>query len=224
LTDGAEFIEKHPELAKEKIKDVVIMGGVEFINGKLKPNDANNNKFDMASAEKLYELITDLDIPSTTVTREAAYATKIPFELYDRLERTGHPVGKCLFKRQTPALQKLWEAACSDPGAEIRGTLPNNRDRGWFVKTFCGGIDPGIENGADITPHLDSFNLYDPINLIAAVPSLSEQHFNPIEISVGNTKHYIIGVSEANHGVKNPQALRDFLLELETEAPRPPDW
>jgi len=222
MTDAWEFLNKNEKIFVEKIKRVVIMGGVKINNNKVfinkeglfEPNNANNNSFDMPSAIKLYKKLQQLNIPITITTNQTAYACQIPFSIYDDMEKINE-IGKCLKERQKPSLQKLFEAACSPEGSAVRGTLPKDRDRKWFVNVFCKNVDPGISATEDIWPHIDSFNLYDPINLIASLPYLVPIYFNPIII---NKDNYIIGTSADNHGIKNIKGLKNFLIQIELSA------
>jgi hypothetical protein len=226
LTDACELLRRQPILFKSKIRQVAIMGGIEIngqkarlsSEGRLVPNNANNNTFDMLSAERLYEMLQRERISMVITTRDAAYACQIPFSAYDEMETTGNAVGLCLKGRQKPALQKLWEAACSPAGSDIRGTLPSDRNREWFVNVFCGGKKVDIADGADIWPFVDSFNLYDPINFVAAIPSLRRKFFWPEKIMVDKTAHWVIGLSRERHGIKDIEALRRFLIDSEVGA------
>jgi hypothetical protein len=225
LTDAVKLLQTQEELFKKKITLVAIMGGVQedenelmFTGKYIQPDDAANITYDWSSGVWLYARLEELNIATSILTRFAVYASQIPFEMYDQMELTGNPVGKCLKDRQKPALQSLWEAACSLADSEVRGTLPPSRDRKWFVKTFCDGNDPQIDDGADIWPYVGKFNLYDPMNFISAVPVLRDRFFEPVEAIINGVKHLIIGVSEEVHGVKDVEGLRQFLVEAEVEA------
>jgi hypothetical protein len=231
LTDAMQLLIGHTKKFRTKIASVAIMGGVEFEkNGDIKvgehgivPNNANNHSFDMEAATDFYKYAQGLGIPLVVTTRDAAYACQLPFTVYDQMEETGNAVGACLKGRQQPALQKLWQAACSPAGAEIRGTLPNDRNRQWFINVFCSGNDPGIPDGEDIWPYVGCFNLYDPINLVAAVPQLRERFFEPTAVTTRNfmgegVTHLVIGVSKDKPGIRDVDALRQFLIESEVGA------
>jgi inosine-uridine nucleoside N-ribohydrolase len=223
LTDAEALFVLYPNLTSAKIKNVVIMGGVETIGDEVKlndkgmmvPNNANNNSFDMLSANWLFSILQERNIPMTIVTREVAFAAQVPFSAYDEMEKTGNPVAMCLKNRQKPMVQNFWEASCSPAGSAIRGTLPADRDRAWFVKAFCDGKDPGIEGNGDIWPHVGRLTLYDPANLYAAVPSLRSRFFKPKVVRVDNTNHLVIGVSKTEHGVKNPSLFAKFMVDIE---------
>jgi hypothetical protein len=92
--------------------------------------------------------------------------------------------------------------------------LPADRDREWFVGVFCDGEDPGDVD--DISEHLGSFNLYDPINLVAAIPSIRERFFKPELVGSGNVS--LIGKTRDDHQVIDIDGLRQFIMEHEIYA------
>lgn len=226
MTDAAELLRSHERLCLDKLSQVAIMGGVVVEDGEVKldeaglmtPNNSNNNAFDMDSANWLYRQLQVLGIPMIITTRDAAYAAQVPFKMYDEMAATGNPIGACLKNRQMPALQKLWQAACSPSGSEIRGTLPDDRDRQWFVRAFCENENPPIEDDGEIWPYVVGFNLYDPINFLAGIPGLRTVFFEPYVIRVGHTTHCIIGVSPKEHNIKSIAPLRRFLVDIEVKA------
>lgn len=223
MTDAAKLLANYSETFVRKVKEVVIMGGVKTegneinlsVDGMLSPNNANNNSFDMMSAVWLYRQLQRQNIPMIITTREVAYAAQVPFSAYDEFEKTGNPVGICLKNRQLPSMQHLWEAACSQPGSSIRGTLPDDRDREWFIKVFCSGKDPGIEANGNIWPYIGFFNLYDPANLYAAIPELRDRFLKPTVVRIDKTDHLVIGVSSTEHGVQNPAEFAKFMVSIE---------
>lgn len=231
MTDACLLLKNWPDLFQSKIKLVAIMGGVEVEDGRVVlddaeffvPDNSNNNTFDFESAEYLYKHVQFMGIPMSILTRNAAYGCQIPFSMYDDMEATGNPVGACLRGRQQPSLQKLWEAACSPSGSSIRGTLPDDRNREWLINVFCNGEDPGIEDGADIWPYVGMFNLYDPLNLVAAIPELQERFFNSHSVDIPgipeggmNTPvNSIIGLTPENNGIRDEAALRKLIMRTE---------
>lgn len=224
-TDAARLFREQGDLMKQKVRHVAIMGGVEtdgdeikLTDGYMVPNNSKNNTFDWDSSLYLYQSLQESNIPMIVVTRDVAYNCQTPFQLYDGMEATGNPIGACLKDRQKPALQQLFIAACLPPGAEIRGMLPIDRDRAWFINVFCAGNDPGIADDGDIWPYVGRFNLYDPINVVGAVPELCQKFFDPTPVQVGTTTHLVIGVSGTRHGIKDIEGLRSFLQDTETTA------
>ncbi|MFA6473726.1 MAG: hypothetical protein WCV85_02540 [Patescibacteria group bacterium] len=220
LTDAAQLLRDHEDLCREKLMHVAIMGGVEFVDDFMVPNNASNNSFDWEAAVWLHRRLQELDIRMVITTREAAYAVQFPLSAYSTLLRTGHPVAECLYARQLQSYQRTWIESCGAPGSEERGSLPLDRDRQWFIRVYCNGADPGIADGADITPFVTGFNLYDSLNLWAALPEnlqLSD-YFLPIIVRGMKAQHCIVGYNSKLHGVTNPEALRAMLLEMEVLA------
>jgi len=223
LTDAAALLRDHEELFKAKVMRVAIMGGVEVENdalrldtlGRLVANNANNNEFDKPAAVWLYERLQEVGVPMVITMRDLAYAAQVPFSAYDRMEATGNPVGECLKNRQMPALQHLFEAACSPAGSEIRGTLPADRNRAWVVKVFCAGVDPEIEDGGEIWPYVGSFNLYDPSNAYASIDDLQQQFLIPTVHVYNGVTNLVFGLSPKNNGVKSVTEFADFMVEIE---------
>lgn len=223
MTDAAKLLREKESLFKEKVRCVVVMGGVKVEDGKFAlengfmiPNNANNNAFDMPAALFLYQRLQEAGIPMVIVTREAAYAAKIPFSTYDRFEATESPIGISLSSRHKQFMQQMWEAACSPDGSKVRKSLPPDRDRGWFNKVFCGDEIPTEVTSADpVWKYVKNFSLYDPITVVAAVPELRVRMFDPSIVKVCGTDHMVIGVSSQNHGVSNTSALVDFMIDSE---------
>ena len=228
FTDATALFSSSSSLCAKKIAQVVIMGGVEAGSEKIKldhrgfmiPNNANNNVFDWDATLQLYNKLQNIAIPTVITTREAAYACKFPLSMNKMMADTGNPIGSCLKSRQESVLHYMWKAACSPAGSQTRGTIPIDRDRDWFIRVYCDGLGPFADEDKDIRPFLKTFNLYDPINLVAAIPVLRKRFFRPTEVKINSTTHLVIGVSAENHGVRDPQALRDFIIENEIAALR----
>ena len=231
MTDAYQLIQHDESLFCAKILHVAIMGGIrtsegdenwfdrDEVTGYVNPNNAANNAFDMESAEGLYAALQRLNVPMLVTMRSLAYATQVPFRLYDALERTGHVVGQCLKRRQQPALQKLWQSACASAGSEERGQLPQDRTRTWFVTVFCGGEDPPIPDGAEgIWSHVHTFNLYDPANLYVAIPELYFHFFFDAIPIDRDGMHAVLGLSDLRCGVVDREAFVTFMQEIEVEA------
>jgi hypothetical protein len=223
MTDIAVILREHADLFKAKVESVAIMGGVEVEketnkvvidkDGFMVPDSAANNKFDMDSAIYTYRRIQELGIKMVILTRAAAYACKVPRSFYDELAATGHPVGIKLRDSQQGSIESLWQRACLPADDEGRAKLPNRCDKDWFCNTFCGGKGKDRTGADSIWDLIQSFNLYDPMTLIAAVPELRERFYDPTVIKVGETEHLVIGVCDAVPGVKDAEALAEYMLK-----------
>ncbi|MCC7530401.1 MAG: nucleoside hydrolase [Candidatus Melainabacteria bacterium] len=223
MTDIAVILREHADLFKAKVESVAIMGGVEVEketnkvvidqDGYMIPDSAANNKFDMDSAIFTYRRIQELGIKMVILTRAAAYACKVPRSFYDELAATGHPVGIKLRNSQQGSIESLWQRACLPADDEGRAKLPNRCDKDWFCNTFCGGKGKDRTGIDSIWDLIQSFNLYDPMTLIAAVPELRERFYDPTVVKVGETEHLVIGVCDAVSGVKDAEALAQYMLK-----------
>jgi hypothetical protein len=223
MTDIAVILRERGDLVQAKCASVAIMGGVEVEKGTnnvvidkdgyMVPDSAANNKFDMDSAIYTYRRLQELGIKLVILTRAAAYACKVPRSFYDELAGTGHPVGIKLRDSQQGSIESLWQRACLPAGDEGRAKLPDRCNKDWFCDTFCGGQGKDRTGADSIWDLIQSFNLYDPMTLVAAVPELRERFYEPAVVKVGETEHLIIGVSDALPGVKDPAALADYMLK-----------
>ena len=221
LTDVAGLLRTHADLVRAKVSTVAIMGGVKisgdavFVNdeGYMEPDTAANNAFDMESAKYVYRKLQEIGVPLVILTREAAYACKVPRKFYDDLADTGHPVGIKLRDSQKGSIESLWRRANLPAEHPDRGTLPARCDKEWFCNTFCKGQGKDRTGDDSIWDLVQSFNLYDPMTLIAAVPELRDRFYDPVVVKVCETEHLIIGVSKTLHGVKDAAALADYMVQ-----------
>lgn len=229
LTDAATVLREHTRLFTSKVRRVVIMGGVVAKDdlpvldkqGRFQPDlTAQNHSFDKESAEYLYRQLQDLEIPITVLSRHAAIAGKVPRAIYDQMAETGHPVGKRLLAAQKLAIEELWARACLPDGDAARQGLPGRCDRNWFLGAFCGGQGQDKVAGDSIWDIVQSFNLYDPCTLIAAIPNLREHFFAPQVVEVHGVEHLVIGVSAAQHNVRSNAELAQFLTSTLVESLR----
>jgi len=222
FTDAVWLWMDNPGLFLNKVKQVVIMGGIEMEGEFPRLNDegfflpsigkggAANNNFDRGSTLHLYQLVQEFGIPTIITTRFAAYGCKLPFAIFDEMSRTGNPIGKRVANIQKDRLRELWGKANAPKGHPARGDLPARCDRTWFTNTFCGSNDPGDD---DVVNHLAEVAWYDPMNLIAGIGILREQFYDPYIIKVKDVQHMVIGLSAANHGVRDEEALRRYMWD-----------
>jgi hypothetical protein len=228
MTDAASFFFRYPLLAKDKLREIVIMGGAESVDGRpaidehgfIIPDDkAANHAFDIPSSRSVFRFAQEKGIPLVVLSRYAALAAPVPRQLYDHMADTKHEVGVRLHKMQKEAITGLWRRThlpMTDPERE----LPERCDPQWFRKQFLGGAGDGLGKNDEIWPLVQHFMLYDPLTMIAAIPELRERFFNPTAVQVNGTTHQIIGVDAVNHGVRDPKELVKFLSESLLEALR----
>ena len=94
----------------------------------------------------------------------------------------------------------------------MRAGLPARCDRGWFEATFCEGA--AVADGADVWSYVSTFNMYDPLALVAAVPALADK-FRFDECIVHGTRHRVAGSSSERPGVA--ASLQEWLEEAFVE-------
>lgn len=143
-------------------------------------DSAHNNVFDAAASEYLYSQCQRANVTLTVVSRYAAYAAKMPRSVYDDIALTGSSIGWRLRNSQRSSIDQLWKRACSDD-PNVRLGLPSRCDRKWFIDTFCGGDDDESRCSEDTAWDLvTGFMQYDTLALLAAVPGVREQYFDPL--------------------------------------------
>ncbi|MBY0404022.1 MAG: nucleoside hydrolase [Cyanobacteria bacterium] len=228
MSDAAIFLRGNEALFHQKIKNVVVMGGVNQISenedidssglklsadGLLEANNiATNNRHHQESADFLYRRVQELEIPMTIVTRKAATNTPVSAEFFKDLSETGHPVANHIRGIEGDFLNKFWQAA-------FNNKMGPGRDKAWFISTMCKPETPNtINDQDDIRPYLKSRVLYDAIALLACVDGLSSQIFQPILIQTKNVTHKIIGLSQKSTGLVNPEKLATLLSALAKKA------
>lgn len=221
LTDAAAVLREHEELFTRKVKRVVIMGGVQTKDGRpevdakgriIPDMSAQNHAFDKESAGFFYERVQDIGIPMTVLSRHAADAAKLPRAVYDDMAATGHPIGIRLRDAQKDAIEELWKRACLPAEDPARHKLPARCDKAWFCTAFCGGQGMDRKGSDSIWDLVQSFLLYDPCTLVAAIPNWREVFFEPIVVEGPHgVEHLVIGLSKDDHNVRDGKALSQFL-------------
>lgn len=206
MTDLYQFMATNQELFAQKAESGIIMGGVrrengEVIleNGRMVPDSANNNTFDKEASDGVYAGFQDMGIPTTILTREAAYAAPADKDFYDGLGATNHEVGKRLRATQRRSIEGLW-ARVNLPGNDPdRIGLPARCDRAWFEKTFC---DKPIPESGQVWDSITKLPVYDAVaGLASAGPDQVAALFTPKEVKVNGVNHYVIGVSKEDSGM-----------------------
>lgn len=120
------------------------------------------------------------------------------------MAETGSPIGLHLQQSQSASIERLWRQACAPLGSEIRGSLPSRCDKAWFCSTFCGGAGQDRDGTSSIWDLIVNFNMYDPLALLAALPSFSSR-FAFSSLIVNGTEHRVVGISKENPGVNADQ-------------------
>merc|ERR1719401_1010691 len=176
------------------------MGGTQPIrpSRRLSPSDAHNNVFDMPAAQHFYRRCQELNVPITVLSRFAAYGCPLQKKVYDLMVRcpVPNPVVCRLQRAQRVSIENLWSNVCEG------GILPARCDKQWFCNTFCGG--EGADRGKNDSMWLlvKTFNMYDPLALLAAIPARQKQFFEPTQHSLQDgIMNSIIGTSAENSGI-----------------------
>ncbi|KAA8690600.1 type III effector, partial [Pseudomonas cannabina] len=94
MSDINALITTCPDMVRERVDDITIMGGVEPLkdaDGFVQPDArAYNNATDMDAARSLYRKAQELGIPLRIVTKEAAYKTAVSPSFYEGIAGSGH--------------------------------------------------------------------------------------------------------------------------------------
>lgn len=211
LKDASLFLENNISLFQRKILQVIIMGGCQPAEaGKdLEPSDAHNNEFDMAGSAFVYKRCQELQVPMIILSRFTAYACPVQKKVYDLMVRcpVPNPVACRLQRAQRSSIEGLWKNVCEG------GILPDRCDKQWFCNTFCCG--EGIHRSKDdsMWDLIKNFNMYDPLALLAAIPSRLDQFFDPEEhFSASGSRNLLLGGSKEQSGIRSQEDLHDFLL------------
>jgi inosine-uridine nucleoside N-ribohydrolase len=232
FTDAIWLLLDHTDLFLQKVKSVVVMSGIVTEGGRPKLDEygfmvpslgkggAANNCFDPGATRHLFDAMQRHGVPMTVTTRHAAYQVKLPFRLFTELAATGHPVGIKLNDSQTASINGLWQKVNAPAGSNLRDTLPTDRDATWFGSTFCNGVVPPISANDDVAPFIKWITLYDPLNTIAAIPSLVDRYFRPYILEAVSRRgqsgrptvnHQIIGLTPQDHGIRDAHGLRALM-------------
>jgi inosine-uridine nucleoside N-ribohydrolase len=216
-SDLATFLEneQNQALFAQKVKKVMMMGGgtvaKDEITGQnqLFPDNSNNYTFDKAASAFVFKTLQELGVPIVAVSRLAAAQVAFEPAFYDQLVASSHehPVAVLIRDSAKEGIEALWKRAIAPPGNPARKSLPDDRDRNWFLKTFCGGKEVSDQEGSDIWPHILQFLPYDLLATVAIVPEYFEKYFEPEILEVNGTNHQIV------NRIKDPAGLKQLLQE-----------
>merc|ERR1719188_250376 len=169
----------------------------------------------MDAAKQFYRELQRQNVPMTVVSRWAAYAARLPLNLYDRMAETSHKVAVRLQKAQQTSLQHLWARCSMEPGDPAREGLPARCNKQWFCQVFLGGQGLEREGGDSIWDLATIFQPYDCVALLGALPGVRDRYLDPIALRVhglhGTTIHEVMGLNASIHGVRDPAALRSWM-------------
>lgn len=197
LKDISELIVKEPELFSEKIKNVVIMGGASYSEAteRLEPDEtAYNNNCDPAAARMVYLECQKLKIPTTTISRSAAYDCPFAISKLNNLHlKCNHLLASEIYQANTKAILTLWNKVNLPSWSPGRGRLPPRCDRDWFCKFFRVTIDDEAgPNATDGWLRSANIYLYDALTTLNCVEAYQELYFGHKGHVVNGTLHKLI--------------------------------
>jgi hypothetical protein len=212
LQDIVEYMNENEDRLSKTLASVHMQGGNFVKDGRLLPDDkAANNYFNFEAATRWHQFLQDHDIRSYTYTKIAAFAVPLTTKLFKDMEASRHKIGVYLRKTQVEQDKTFYATAC-DPKKRFAPHL----DQTWFLKnrtTWCKShtVDepfPGID---EIKPYLKVLVVYDALAALGSagddvVKALDVFIPVPRELDNAESRHYIVGQSEDQKGVK-PEPL-----------------
>lgn len=219
MTDIAECLKAHEETFKEKVRNVVLMSGVdsEFYRSSkqstscfLRPDSAANNQIDFPAASFTFSILQKLNIPTRILTRHAAYGCKFQRNFFDEMAATGHPVGRQLKASLKARLKSLWSRVVLPAEHPLRQGLPSRCDKSWFLSTFCDSENKRLSSFDSVWPLIKWINLYDPLALVASDDRLFEEYFDAC-VPNPQCNLQVVGIDSTLTGVKDPVGLQTFV-------------
>ena len=219
LTDVATVMQDYEELFLQKVKELVVMGGLKPLDDAsefVEPDTAYNNNCDMKAASYVYRRCQELRIPTLTISRYAAYGCPIAVSVLDSLCETEHMVAHNIKGVSVNSINSLWKKVNYPEDDPRREKLPARCDRTWFCRTFFGTDDTDKNAEESIWGLLENLNMYDPLALMACVPAYREANFLWDTKYVNGTPHRIAGVSQAQNGIVDASSMSDEMAALFT--------
>ena len=196
LKDVSELIVKHPDLFSDKIKNVVIMGGASYSEAseRLEPDEtAYNNNCDPAAARSVYLECQRRHIPTTTLSRSAAYDCPFAISKLANLQlKCNHLLAAEIHEANTKAILTLWKKVNMPVWMPQRGGLPARCDRDWFCRFFGVDIDEAGPNASDSWLQSANIYLYDALATLNCVEAYQELYFCPKGHVVDGTLHKLV--------------------------------
>ena len=229
LTDVTTLIREQEDLFASKVKEVVLMGGVMPIkqDEMLSPESAYNNNCDISFARYVYKHCQELQVPSVTLTRWAAYGCPCRLLLMDELARTDHMIAVNIQTVMQHGVDSLWNKVKLSPEDQGREKLPARCNVGWFCKVFIG--NDRFTEGVSSTMQQDKWptsvwtlvmklNMYDPLAVMVCVELYITLCFDCTTKEVNRVEHIVLGQSEADKGVVDEQFLFNEYSKLFTSS------
>jgi inosine-uridine nucleoside N-ribohydrolase len=217
LTDVAALMKEHEELFIQKVKEVIVMGGIKPLDetsAYVEPDSAYNNNCDMDAAEYVYRRCQEVGVPTLTISRYAAYGCPVAVSVLEDLCKTEHMVAHNIKSVSVDSINCLWKKVNYAGADARREKLPPRCDRTWFCRTFFGSDDVDKQPDESIWPLLGNLNMYDPLALMACVSAYRETNFVWDTIYVNGTPHRIAGVSENQNGIVDARGMSDEMASL----------
>ena len=217
FTDVATLMQKHEELFLQKVKELVVMGGLKPFDDAsefVEPDTAYNNNCDMEAASYVYQRCQELRIPTLTISRYAAYGCPIAVAVLESLCETEHMVAHNIRTTSVTSINSLWKKVNYAEDDPRREKLPARCDRTWFCRTFFGTDDTDKDSEESIWSLLENLNMYDPLALMACVPAFRETNFLWDTKYVNGTPHSIAGVSQTQNGIIDATGMSDEMAAI----------
>lgn len=212
MKDISSLIVKHEDLFRAKIKEVVLMGGAKYSEARqqVMPDEtASNNSTDLYAARHLYAECQQNHIPTTTISRYAAYGCPLNISFLDGLQKSNHLLALEVRDANFKAMQILWNKCTMPAWMPGRGKLPARCDREWFIDFFHVQVDDATVTSTEILKS-SSFYLYDALAMLCCVDFYLEINFTPKRHMIDGTLHRVIGLKEGGveaSGVNNKDNL-----------------
>lgn len=195
MKDISSFIVKHEDLFRSKIKEVVAMGGAVYSEAReqiIPDSSASNNSTDLNAARHVYAECQQNNIPTTTISRYAAYGSPLNISFLDGLKKSNHLLAVEVRDANFKALQTLW-TKCSMPTWLPGRGLPARCDKQWFLDFFHIEVDDSTICSTELLKN-SSFYLYDSLAMLSCVDAYLEIHCTPKSYLINGTLHRIIGL------------------------------
>lgn len=165
MNDAADFVRYKPELFKDKVKKIVVMGNVKDESCRPCPM-SYNNAVCYSAAETLYKFAVDNRVKMILVPRDTVYTVQIDKTFYDVLQSRNNVIANVLAASNKMLVSVLWE--------DIQRGLYSHFDVRRFAKVFIGEnftirsrIISAHDDFENVWNKIKYFNLYDAVTSLA---------------------------------------------------------